>query len=275
MKKALLIPASMCFALLVVLTGCSSGGGSTNVSGVGGTSGGGTTGGGGATGPNSLLNGQYAFSFSGTATATGNPVILAGSFKADGAGDITAGVEDYNEISFVNGVSSVLLQGVSLKGTYSIGSDGRGTLTFTNFNPNQVFKFAVETNNHGQLIRFDSAASGSGTFDLQTTSAFSLSALQHGSYAFDWNGTDSAGNPYSAIGAFNLSGGSASGGAADLNDNEPAGGTYVQDTVVGTLQPPDTNGHGTATITYGSTTYAYGYDIVSASRILLMQTDAI
>jgi hypothetical protein len=274
MKKALLAPASLCFALLVALTGCSSGGGTANVSGVGGTSGGGTTGTGGATGPNSLLDGQYAFTFSGTATATGNPISLAGSFKADGMGDITAGVEDYNEISFASGVPSVLLKGQTITGSYTIGTDGRGTLNLTIASISQTFKFAIETNGHGQLTRFDSGASGSGTFDLQTASAFSLSALQVGSYAFDWNGTDSSGVPYSAVGAFNLSSGTASGGAADLDDNEPEGGTYVQDTVSGTLQAPDTNGHGTATITYDSTVYTYGYDIVSASRILLIQTDA-
>jgi hypothetical protein len=260
MKKGLFRSALLCFAIgnLVLLMSCG-GGSSASTSGASGTSGGGTTGSTGPTGPNSVLNGKYAFSFTGSATSTGNSLLIAGSFTADGSGNITTGVEDLNQIGI--GIS----KGLVITGNYTIGSDGRGTLNFTSLS--QTFKIVVETGNHGQLIRFDSGAAGSGTFDLQSTSAFSLTSL-HGAYVFDWNGSDSGGNPLSGIGSFNLSAGSAT-GAADLND----AGSYNPETVSATLQSPDANGHGTGTITYGSTALSYGYDIVSANRILLIEMD--
>lgn len=263
MRNLLLQAAVLCFAMvnLVGLTSCG-GGGSGPVSGASGASGGGTTGSGGATSPNSILSGKYAFSFTGTATNTGAPLFLAGSFTADGAGNITTGVEDINQIGLAP------LRGLSISGTYSIGSDGRGTLNFTG-GATQTFKIAIENGNHGQLIRFDSGAAGSGTFDLQTASAFSLASL-HGSYAFEWNGSDPGGNPLSGIGAVSLSSGTGT-GAGDVND----AGTYSQVTVSATLQSPDANGHGTASITYGSGgALSYAYDIISANRLLLIELDA-
>ena len=91
-----------------------------------------------------MLSGKYAFSFTGTATSTGNPLLFAGSFTADGAGNITAGVEDLDEISI--GIS----KGLALSGNYSIGSDGRGTLNFISVS--QTFKIVIE--NGGQIREF-------------------------------------------------------------------------------------------------------------------------
>lgn len=265
MKTALLRTALLFLAVtsLVVLSSCGGGGGSNgSTSGASGSSGGGTTGSGGATTPNSILNGKYAFNFSGTGTSSGVPIVLAGSFTADGAGNITTGVEDINQIGLH--VST----GVAISGTYSIGNDGRGTLNITlNGGSTQTFKIAVENGNHGQLIRFDTGAAGSGTFDLQTSSAFSLSALS-GKYAFEWNGFDAANNPFSGIGQVNLSSGAAT-GAADINDD----GNYGQVAATGTFQSPDANGHGTATFTYGTSALSYAYDIISANRILLVELD--
>jgi hypothetical protein len=262
MKRILFAPAAMCIALLIAATGC--GGGSSFGNGTTGTSGGGNTGNTGANGPNSILNGKYAFSVSGSANIPGAPpLFMAGSFAADGAGNITSGIEDLTEVSVV------VSKGIAVSGTYSIGTDGRGTLNFTS--PGQTFKFAIENGNHGQMIRFDSGGSGSGTFDLQTASAFNLNSLA-GSYAFAWNGNDPNANgaPADGIGAFVLATGTAN-GAADLND----AGTVGQATVSATLQAPDANGHGIATITYGTTAVTYGYDIISANRFLLIETDGI
>lgn len=262
MKTLLLRTVVFCFAIgsLVALSSCGGGGGSSNPSGASGSSGGGTTGTTGATTPNSILSGKYAFSFTGTVTSSGAPIFLAGSFTADGAGNISTGVEDINQV----GLS--VSKGVAISGTYSIGADGRGTLNITS-GVTQTFKIAVENGNHGQLIRFDSGAAGSGSFDLQSSSAFSLSSLS-GKFAFAWNGSDSGGNPLSGIGEVSLSSGSAS-GAADIND----AGNYTQVTATGTLQSPDANGHGTASFTYGTTALTYAYDIISANRILLIELD--
>jgi hypothetical protein len=266
MKKTL-IPAFFIVLSLIVLSGCGNGG-NGNTSGSGGSSGGGSTGSGGATPQNTVLDGQYAFSLTGSTSASGVPIFMAGSFKADGAGNITAGEEDINQIN-ANGTAT-LTKGTAVTGNYSIGSDGRGTLNFTT-GVTQTFKFAIENGGHGQIIRFDSGATASGTFDLQTAAAFSLSSLS-GNYAFNWSGADDNLNPVSAVGAFSLaSSGAASAGAVDLNEGTVG---YSQGTVSGTLHAPDSNGHGTATITYGTNTLTYGYDVVTATRILLIELDS-
>src|ERR1700751_3181348 len=72
--------------------------------------------------PNSLLRGAYAFFFSGFDTH--GVVLGTGQFTADGSGKITSGTEDMNRVS---GTSI----GAALSGTYSLGTDGRGTLTLT------------------------------------------------------------------------------------------------------------------------------------------------
>jgi len=48
------------------------------------------------TASDSELNGRYAFLFSGFDDATGSQVAIAGSFTADGKGNITEGIEDEN-----------------------------------------------------------------------------------------------------------------------------------------------------------------------------------
>ena len=62
--------------------------------------------------------------------ATRAAFLRAGSFTADGSGNITAGIEDIN-----NG-PGLVQSAVSFTGTYSIG-DGRGSITFNDpFNGN-------------------------------------------------------------------------------------------------------------------------------------------
>src|SRR5258708_10539662 len=71
------------------------------------------------------LNGQYAFvtngeSFTGGLSAT--PLARTGSFTADGAGNITGGVEDVNAAGATN--LAVQITG----GSYTVNADCRGTL---------------------------------------------------------------------------------------------------------------------------------------------------
>jgi hypothetical protein len=70
------------------------------------------------------VQGVYAFSFS------GNTGTAAGSFQASGSGTITNGVEDYNSST---GTFSALF----FTGSYSVGTDGRGSATFKQFPRNQ------------------------------------------------------------------------------------------------------------------------------------------
>ena len=113
-----------------------------------------------------LLNGSYAFEFSGY--GTNGFVAFAGTFTANGLGGITGGEMDFNSqlgtpLNFTN-----------LLGSYTAGTDGRGTFTFTNTTlpTAPIFAFSVDANGNGRFIEFDSSATrGSGRFELQTVTS--------------------------------------------------------------------------------------------------------
>ena len=92
---------------------------------------------------------------------------MAGSVTADGVGNISGGEEDYVDPTFNNLAASML-------GTYTVGSDGRGTMSLTcqPILARQTFSFAVTSANHAQLIEFDDFALSSGTLDLQDPTTF-------------------------------------------------------------------------------------------------------
>jgi hypothetical protein len=263
MKKSL-FSSFLALAMLALLTGCGGGGG--------GNSGGG---GGGTGNPTaaSLLTGQYAFSFSGTNNA--GPLSIIGSFAADGKGNITGGVED---VTLVKKSSNTIgaQTGQTLTGTYTVGSDGRGTITFnTSSDGAQNFAIVIESNNQGQLIWFDNSATGSGTFNLQDTTAFTASTL-NGSFAFGLNGIDPLETAYSRVGVFSSSSGSvASGGVSDLNNAFGTGGVNLAQPITGGSvgAPNSSTGRGTLSLIYNSLTVKYIYYVVSANTLNLVEAD--
>jgi len=114
-----------------------------------------------------LLTGRYVYQFSGY-NASGF-LAFAGVFNADGNGNLTAGVEDFNS------ESGTPQNYTNITGTYTLGTDGRGTITFaTNsngaFNPVPTFAFAIDlTGQHGRFIEFDTSGTrGSGRIELTT-----------------------------------------------------------------------------------------------------------
>src|SRR5467141_2145692 len=72
------------------------------------------------------LTGPYAFLFNGF--DSGGAVVIAGSFTADGSGNITGGLED---ISRVSGVST----SVPFTGTYTVGAENLGSMSLTSTTP--------------------------------------------------------------------------------------------------------------------------------------------
>lgn len=249
MRISAFLPLSAMLGLAVVLTACGGGGSSSSTTPPP------------TTNPaDALLSGNYAFNFSGQNKQGTSALFISGVFTANGKGNITGGVED---ISSNLGITS----NQSITGTYTIGSDGRGTMT-VHANATQDFAFVVQTGNQGQIIWFDNAATGSGTFYQQT----STSALTSGSYAFFWDGIDANGGTLTRVGAFSLSSGTISNGLSDLDDD----GNVLQQTAGGSMSGPDSSGRGTAKISFpasGGTTLTYAYDIVSSSRVLLMEID--
>jgi hypothetical protein len=217
---------------------------------------------------NALLKGHYAFvtnGYSGVSKLYGgglNQDVTAGSFEADGNGNIASGVSG---------------PGDPLTGTYALGSDNRGTVSISDSTTGVVTTYAFSVGSmsasgvatKGHMIEFEAQAGPFvGEFELQDTTAFSNSAI-HGSYAFvmsGWSRTE----PFGADGVLAADGmGNFSGGTADqnlngvVNANLPLTGTY-------TIDANSTDGRVTGTLTMGGTTFDFTFFVVSASKLLMI-----
>ena len=120
-----------------------------------------------------LLNGNYAFEFSGF-NASG-AVVVAGSFTADGVATITGGVEDVNSIGGTP-------KNQTFTGTFTLTSDNRGQLVFASLAGTPTYDFAIDsTGAHARIIEFDSTGvRGSGQLELQNTTTCGSNTLSGG-----------------------------------------------------------------------------------------------
>jgi len=167
----------------------------------------------GTTFSNASLNGQYAFFMAGTDATCEALLVRAGTFTANGSGTITGGVEDINDDCIGTGT----LQFTS--GSYSIQSDGRGTLHLTNSTGTTNYSISLSTTSNGFIIQQDINDSASGSFQKQNPAAFSLTSFASG-YAFDFSGVDATGvTPESIVGRLTTDGvGGINAGQFDVND---------------------------------------------------------
>jgi Putative Ig domain len=139
-----------------------------------------------------LLNGNYAFEFSGF--NSGGAVVVAGSFQADGQGNLKNGVEDFNSIT---GTPT----NQTFTGTYTVGTNGLGQLIFSSLAGSPTYDFAIDTTGqHGRMIEADSTGvQGSGQLEAQS-SGFNECTTNTltGDYAFGVSGYSSAAGGISA-----------------------------------------------------------------------------
>ncbi len=143
----------------------------------------------------SSLQGQFAFSISGS-NSSGH-FFRAGSFVADGTGNLVSVLEDTNTTS---GASSAPLV---TTGTYTVGTDGRGTFQLNDGLLPAAFNFVLVNGAQLQIIGFDATGTATGQATTQIPATFSgapLSALS-GNYIFDFAGAHGAGG-LSQIGEF-------------------------------------------------------------------------
>ena len=220
---------------------------------------------------NSSLNGQYAFEMSGT-DANGNFIARVGTFTANGSGTISAAIEDVNDAGAANFVQFT-------GGTYTISSDGRGTLSFTgggSLSNGLGLNIALSSTKSGLAVQTDGFATSSGSFDLQTASAFSLPSIT-GQYSFDLAGLDlTTGAPLSLVGEFAVNGGGGlTAGFVDTNDGSAAAPVGPTPLTPSSFQMDATfgssSGRGTASVN-GQTLVFY---IVDGTRLRFIEADAI
>ncbi len=228
--------------------------------------------------PNAL-NGQYAFVLDGF-DSTGNPMGMAGSFKADGLGHISAGEVDEND-------SGTQSSSTSLAGTYSFDANQLGalvTVSLTNsvgtLSHPLAFGIALQSSGAFGNIMSEDANNfiAAGTIQLQNSSVFSLASLA-GDYIVTLNGRNAA-VPTSALGRFTLGAGGASTNV--LFDRSIAGVNTAAATSAAVAlgsSGPDSSGRGTLTLTINdalvpaSGTQNFAYYAITANRFVAVEND--
>jgi len=186
--------------------------------------------------------GSSVFLLSGGDAPTGATLVAAGRFDTDGAGNIQNGVVDEND----NGVfsDSLPLSG----GSYSIASNGRGTISATTAKGTLTFVFWLTSQGNAQLIESDTFGAASGTVLPQQSGSFSDSSMQ-GNFAFALGGA-SGSQPFAGLGQVASNGVGGFTGNEDIN----AGGSTVPNVAFTGTYSIGQNGHGTGTVNSVRTT---------------------
>ncbi len=202
---------------------------------------------------NSSLKGNFVFGLSGL-DINASPFYAVGAITADGNGNITAGEEDIVD------TNSGYAKATTTTGTYTVGSDGRGTLTFSNSIGQFQFAIALKAMSNGVMNEIDNGVvAATGNLEAQGTSL----AAPSGNYAFGFSGSGLGCNAVNSAGVFSMSG-TTIGGVQDLN----CGGTIVKSqTVSGSYSAIDSLGRGTGSFS-GSSTGSSNmiYYVVSSGR---------
>jgi hypothetical protein len=220
------------------------------------------------------LSGPFAFSY------TGNDqdgfIAAAGSFVADGNGNIVSGVEDVE--SFASGVVSQL----QFTGNYAVGADGRTTATILSSRGSATWAFVMTTNQHASLIRFDTNFTGGGSIDAQNTNDLTNSAsVVAGPYVFTAAGADASFNLESVAGRFTADGGGnipQSASVIDVSDNGSlTSGASGDTSLAGTYSIDTTNpGTGRGTVTLNSTTtgqLTFAFYLIDNTHLHIVEMD--
>ncbi len=228
------------------------------------------------------IQGSYAFSFNGY-NQQGQAFFMAGSFVADGSGNITSGVFDRNGNDSIGLMTEVpITPGTGSNGqcpipsgtagsVYCVGRSGDtngsnlGTLVIASSLATYSFSVSVSLVGDSRIILMDPNKQvwGSGVLKLQGQNGLSGISLVSDSLAFGLSGLDASGNRYAGAGYFitDANGVIASGkGEADLNDN---GAVQSQASLTGNISSVSTTtGRATATFTVGSTTLDYALYVI-------------
>jgi hypothetical protein len=228
----------------------------------------------GTTTTNSLFTGSYSFLFQGF-DADGN-VVAAGNFTSNGAGVISTGAMDSNR-------KSGLFVGSTLTGTYSLGSDGRGTMTLLATNIKGAllqtsYLLVMDSNKNVRIIENDTTGThGAGVMKPVVGTSLSPSNFS-GNYVFQLTGQDSTGKPMAAAGVIRADGASAlTPGTLDVND----GGAYSAGLALsGNFVVGSANEQGALYFTYNLANNAqiqqsYVFFFVSPNDLFFMVADTV
>lgn len=214
--------------------------------------------------PLSALSGTYVFDFAGVHGSNGLSQI--GELSADGAGNITDGAIDMNDGGTsshfqIAGNKTVCATLPASLSTYSISSNGRGTLTLTTCaaGPTLTLNFYVVSRGAAKFVGADTVRQVAGFTSQQAPNAtFDVTAL-NGNYAFLLAGSG-LGGTIATAGSFLADGnGHLTSGVVDENvvPGVPALGLPILPNPGGDKYTLASNGMGTATFTTAGRTYTF------------------
>jgi hypothetical protein len=210
---------------------------------------------------NASLNGQYVITQTGigvvqspaTGTASFSEVIV---FSADGNRNLTVTVDDFDQV----GGPFILTS--PLTGTYSISSDGTGSLSFNGLH----FAISMIDDSHFYVIEQDNFATASGFGEKQDTTAFS--AAPSGTFVFRAHDVIFIApnfNSSSRVGRVTITNGSISGTEDLLTFGHLSSPESIASTV--SMSTPNTDGRGTFTLDDGT---SFNYYVVNSSKFHFM-----
>jgi hypothetical protein len=226
---------------------------------------------------NAELSGDYAFTFNGITGGSGPSSVFAavGRFTADGAGNVTNGELDNNGVGSGGSVAQ------AFTGTYAIGADHRGAMTFNIGGTPVKLAFAMMANGNAQFIRFDAAGGsgtiGSGSMEKVDKIAYSTAKIT-GDYAFGVAGLDNLNNRAAVAARFTSNGaGTLTNAAGDLN---AYGTEYSMSFTAATYAVSDTStGRGTMNLSFSfggaPASLNFIFYIVNAGKLFVMERDTV
>jgi hypothetical protein len=209
------------------------------------------------------LTGNYAFLLAGS--GAGGSMATAGSFSADGGGNLAGGALDEN-------VSGTPNTNVVFSGSYTVAATGRGTASFSG---GRTYVFYLGQTGNAVFQETDSNhpnIASDGLFTQQQSAAFSLASIQ-GNYAIGISGL-SGSSAQVIAGQLNADGaGSVPSGAIDINT---AGTLTPGETISGTYAASSSPERGTLALNLLNPlvqTRTFAVYVVSSTQVFVVGTD--
>ena len=210
---------------------------------------------------NSSLKGQYVIAQTGIelnqALTSNDPFSETTVFTADGSGHLTIPVDDFDQ----DGILYTVPQQSPLAGTYSIASDGTGSLFFNS----SSYAITMIDDSHFYVIEQDTFATASGFGEKQDTTAFT--AAPSGTFVFKAHNLQTS----SRVGGITITSGAIS-GTEDLLNLGALSSSVAVTSSVAMSAPDSTTGKGTFTLSDGVSTAAFNYYVVNSSKFHIMSS---
>jgi hypothetical protein len=210
------------------------------------------------------LSGNYTFLVSGYNSA--GTVVAAGSFTADGAGNITGGVADINQAPGVTTAAPI-------SGSYTVAADNTGSVTLTNLSSGTALatlQFALNgSGDQASVIESDSSGTRGWGRMVRQSAAPSTASL-NGNYAFSVSGADAQGGRFVLAGRFHADGaGGISAGVLDSND----GGSVATEMPFTGSYSIASSGRGILTANTPDGAMHWAFYMAGPGRLMLVGTD--